>query len=245
MEDLCPPRPTERGHPSGPDSRHDRMSGTMRFGAPSARSRSSILVSTLLLISVALAACGPAQHSFLGTQYNPREPVPEVELTDSNGRPFRLSNHFGQPILMFFGYTHCPDVCPATVYNVSWVFDRLESVEDLDALFIMITVDPERDSPQVLGQFLGGFDSSFVGLTGAPETLAQIYDGFGITVQRDEDGQAAEGLDLEHPDEAGYSITHTSRVFAIDKRGNLAVSYSFGTDPEVILTDVLYLIHEQ
>lgn len=199
----------------------------------------------LALAALLLSACGSSQHTFLGTQYEPRQPAPQVELTDVNGRPFRLSDHYGQPILIFFGYTHCPDVCPATVYNVTWVFDRLQSVQDLDAQFVMITVDPARDTPEVLRQFLAGFDSTFIGLTGDQDQLAEVYEDFGIAARRDDGGQLLGDDEHEHPESAGYTVTHTSRLFVIDKRGNLTVSYSYGTDPEVILTDVLYLIHEQ
>lgn len=208
------------------------------------RPASLVAVALLLLGGLGLSACGRGQHSFLGTEYDPRPPAPAVELTDFNNQPFRLRDYFGQPIVVFFGYTNCPDVCPATVYNVAWVFDRLQSVENLSAKFVMITVDPSRDDSQALKQFLGGFDSSFIGLTGTPEELESVQSKFGILAQRDD------GVDLhaaEHV-QAGaenYTITHTSRLFLIDKRGNLAVSYSFGTEPEVILTDLLYLIHER
>lgn len=198
-----------------------------------------------LILGLILSACGSARHDFLGTQYDPRPDAPSVQLTDFDGRPFDLSNYYGRPILVFFGYTHCPDICPATVYNVSWVFDRLQSVQDLDALFVFITVDPARDTPERLRQFLGGFDSAFIGLTGSEEQLSRVYDEFGIVAQRDDGGELLGSAEQEHPESAGYTVTHTSRLFAIDKRGDLAVSYSFGTDPEEILTDVLYLIHEQ
>lgn len=221
------------------------MSLTMKRDLKASISHFRLTVLLTFVLVLLLTACGSAQHELLGTEYNPRQNAPTVQLTDFNGRPFDLSNYYGQPIVLFFGYTHCPDVCPATVYNVSWVFDRLQSVENLDALFVFITVDPTRDTPERLRQYLAGFDSSFIGLTGSPDQLSEIYQDFGVAAQRDDGGELLGNADHDHPESADYTVTHTSRLFVLDKRGDLAVSYSFGTDPEVILGDVLYLIHEQ
>jgi protein SCO1/2 len=145
-------------------------------------------------------------------------------LTDTSGHEFRLSDHQGSPILLYFGYSHCPDVCPATLADMKWIFAQLGSqAEDLS--FVLVTVDPERDTPEVLRTYLDLFDPRFVGLTGSMEDVVAAAGPYGVMIEH----ATHDGLD---------EISHTARVFLIDGDGLLQTNYSYGTPREEILADL-------
>jgi protein SCO1 len=120
-----------------------------------------ILVMTLLLIDV---ACTRA-YEFKGTPFDPPTSVPDFELMADHGQPFRLSESNSAITLVYFGYTFCPDVCPLTMVNIKVALLQLEQTQRARVQVIFISVDPERDTPQVLDRFLSAFDPTFIGLT--------------------------------------------------------------------------------
>ena len=119
-------------------------------------------LATLLLGATLLSGC--QSYEFKGTLYTDPQPAPDFELTAPNGERFRLSDHQGEIVLMFFGYTSCPDVCPTTLAEARRILEKLG--EDGDRVtFLFITVDPERDTPEVLGTYTTAFHPAIVGLT--------------------------------------------------------------------------------
>lgn len=131
-------------------------------------------------------------------------------------------------MLIFFGYTSCPDVCPATVAEMRWVFDQM-GADASKAVFTFITVDPERDTTQVLRGFLDKFNPNFVGLTGDQESLVAVEAAYGVYAKAE-----------DHTPGEPYEVTHTARVFLVDPEGMLRTNYSLDTDPEDILLDLKY-----
>jgi protein SCO1/2 len=189
--------------------------------------RQTILL--LTLSSIILTACGPYQ--FKGTEYSDPQPAPDFELTATNGERFRLGDHQGQIVLMFFGYTSCPDVCPTTLAEARRVFEGLG--DDADKVtFLFTTVDPERDTLEVLGTYVTAFHPAIVGLSGAPDELETVRQDYGIFAEK----EVLEGS------ATGYIVNHTARVFLVDAEGRLRLSYSFGTPPKDILEDIQHLI---
>jgi protein SCO1/2 len=181
------------------------------------------------LIILLLAAC--QSYQFNGTQYPDFQLAPDFELTTTDGDPFRLSDHQGKIVLMFFGYTSCPDVCPTTLAEARRVLEGLG--DDPDRVkFVFITVDPERDTPEVLGTYVSAFHRSIVGLTGSTDKLAAVRQDYGIFAEK----EVLEGS------AAGYIVSHTARVFLVDAEGRLKLSYSFGTPPEDILEDIHHIL---
>lgn len=131
--------------------------------------------------------------------------------------------------MVFFGYTSCPDVCPATLSEVKWVFQQMGAGVD-QVEFLFVTVDPERDTPEVIAEHLDRFSPRFVGLWGTEEELARAREVYGVYAARD-------------PSEADfYTMTHTSRIFLIDQDGLLRTNYTFDETAETILTDVSSLL---
>jgi protein SCO1/2 len=125
--------------------------------------------------------------------------------------------------LIFFGYTHCPDVCPVTLTKYKQIKDQLGDQAD-GVRFVFITVDPERDTPEILGKHVANYDPGFIALTGSRAELEPVWKNYGVYQARSETESAA-----------GYLVDHTTRIYAIDTR-ELAVDLrfrnAFGGDPE-------------
>lgn len=183
----------------------------------------------LVIISLTLTAC--QSYQFKGTPYSEPQPAPDFELTATDGERFRLSEQRGQIVLMFFGYTSCPDVCPMTLAEARRVLEGLEGQAER-VTFLFVTVDPERDTPKILGNYLKAFHPAIVGLTGTQDELAAVYQEYGIIAEKE----------TLHESAVGYSVNHTARVFLVDSEGRLRLSYAFGTPPEDILEDIRHLL---
>lgn len=194
------------------------------------------LIGVGVLVGVALALIGwqvfnPYQYQ--GSLIEPPIPAADFELTDQHGDGFRLSDQQGKVVLIFFGYTHCPDVCPVTLSEFLRVKEALGEQAG-QVRFVFVTVDPERDTPQRLGQHLQNFDPDFIGLTGERAALEQVWADYGVYAARAETDSAA-----------GYLVDHTARIYAIDKQGNWRLTYPFGMEVEKLIQDVIHLVAEK
>lgn len=155
----------------------------------------------------------------------------EFELTSQSGQVVHLSDLRGKVVMLFFGYTHCPDVCPLTLADFKRVKMRLASISPdlLDKVtFVMISVDGERDTPEVMRSYVNAFDTSFIGLTGTTEKVAYIGLDYGVKFEK----QKPAGT------EASYLVAHTSFTYLIDAQGAWRVAYPFQTAPELIASEI-------
>jgi protein SCO1/2 len=163
------------------------------------------------------------------------QPARDFTLTDQNGKPARLSDWRGKAVLIFFGYTHCPDVCALTMADFRQV-NRILKEQSPDTAervaYMMISVDGERDTPEVMKQYVETFDPSFVGLTGDPNTVAQIGLDYGMKAEK----QKPAGT------QASYLIAHTSFTYLIDPQGYWRVAYPFDTEPELMARDIVQMM---
>lgn len=182
-----------------------------------------------LAISLTLLLSRPAD--FRGTTFvEPFPPAADFELLRANGDTFRLSDQRGKIVLLFFGYTTCPDVCPTTMAEMNMVLNQIpQYAEQIRVVFV--TVDPERDTSQDVQEYVGRFNSSFIGLSGSLDDLEKIWQDFGVFREITQSGSAA-----------GVLINHTARVTLIDKDGNVRLSYGFGTPVEDIVHDLKLLL---
>jgi len=186
----------------------------------------------LSLIGVVMAAILflPKTESFRGTLYDPALPAPEIELTRDNGSNFRLSELRGDVVLLFFGYASCPDVCPTTLSDLRKVGEELGNAAD-NIKVVFVTVDPERDTPQKIQEYVSIFNPSFIGLSGSIDDLEPVWKDYGVYREIDQDTSTA----------TGYLVTHSARVYVIDRDGNLRLSYTYGTPAEDIEHDLKLL----
>ncbi len=164
-------------------------------------------------------------YSFHGTVIQSPRPAMDFKLQAVDG-PHRLREFRGKVVVLFFGYTHCPDVCPTTLAEMKQVMKHLGSKAD-GVQFIMISVDPERDTPERLADYVTHFDPRFLGLTGDPETIAQIATQYGIYYRKHE-GTAA----------SGYLVDHTASLVAIDKQGYIKLLLPPTLTPEEVAEDL-------
>jgi protein SCO1/2 len=178
-----------------------------------------------------LIACQSSAPSFKGTVLDPPQAVTDFTLTDQHGKTFRLSDQRGQVVLLFFGYTFCPDVCPMTLGTWKRVYEALGDAAER-VRFVFVTVDPERDTPERLREHLENFNPDFIGLTGTPDELEPVYQQFGVYYEKDTTTKSA----------AGYLVSHTASAFVVDPDGQWRLRHSFGTPVEDIVHDIKQLL---
>lgn len=187
----------------------------------------------LLVIAAAflagLVACLGAIVTLSGTSSSPMQQVASIggsfTLVDQDGRTVRDTDLRGHPFLVFFGFTNCPDVCPTTLFEVSEVFRALgPDAAGTRALFI--TVDPERDTPPVLKDYLSNFDPHLSGLTGDPAAVAAVAKAYRVYYKK---------VPL---DQGGYTMDHTAVVYLMDKNGRFVSPFNLKRTTEAAAADL-------
>jgi cytochrome oxidase Cu insertion factor (SCO1/SenC/PrrC family) len=155
----------------------------------------------------------------------------DFSLTDQYGHPFSLQQMRGKLVLLFFGYTYCPDVCPAELANLASLFDALgPQSERVQGLFV--SLDPQRDSPEVLRSYTRYFSQNLLGLTGSVSEVDRVAQQYHVKYQRHEQKNGR------------YSLDHSANLYVIDSRGELAVVVPYGLPPEHVLQLVLGMLEE-
>lgn len=196
------------------------------------RSIRVILIVSGLALLLVLVGCR-VQPTWHGMVLEPAYPAPELALSDAQGRPFRLADHKGEVVLLYFGFASCPDLCPTTLAQLSQV-RRALGREGERMQVALITVDPERDTPEILGQYTKVFHPSFLGLSGPRPAIEQAMRDYGVTaVRREMPGSAL-----------GYTIDHSTFIYVIDRAGRWRQLFSYGSAPEDIAKDVRALLRE-
>jgi protein SCO1/2 len=141
------------------------------------------------------------------------------QLVDQNGKPFTDANLKGKWRLVFFGYTHCPDVCPTTLNELSLAIDRLGSKRDKVGI-VLITVDPERDTPAVLKSYVESFDAPVTALSGTTDQVAQVAKEYRVYYAK-------------HPrSDGGYDMDHSAVIYVMDPRGRFTATFTPDTTAE-------------
>jgi len=193
------------------------------------KSHFPLILPVLILWLVLSTGCQP--DSFRGTEMPAGLKAADFQLVDQHRKPFQLSGQRGAVVLLFFGYTFCPDVCPLTLSHWKKVADLLGPAAR-DVRFVYITVDPERDTAPQLAAHLNVFDDDFIGLTGKQEELDKVYKTFGVIYEK---VQIAESS-------TGYLVNHTARTNLVDQEGNWRLTFAYNTAPEIIAHDIKLLL---
>ncbi len=186
----------------------------------------------LLLVVSLLTACGG--ESYQGVAFEHPAAAPELRLQTGSGAPFRLAEQTAPVTVVYFGYTHCPDVCPLTMGNLAAAVRKLPADQRADVRVVMVSVDPERDTPEIMQRYVAHFDESFVGLSGAPADVARVLQDWVIDVEREE------------ADAAGsYFVSHPAGVNVVDGQHRMRLAFPSRMGPDEIAHDLLLLIKEQ
>ena len=167
--------------------------------------------SSLLLLAAAalLAACGPEAPKFRSTDITGADFGKELALTGHDGKPRTLADFRGKVVVLFFGYTHCPDICPTTLADMATVMKQLGAdASRVQVLFV--TLDPERDSAEILANYVPAFDATFLGLTGDAAATQRAAKEFKIFFERRPG--SAPGV---------YSVDHSAQSYVLDSTGRL------------------------
>jgi len=177
-----------------------------------------------------LAACMDTRP-FNGVEMLPPETAMDLTLPTAGEESFSLQEQKGKVVLLFFGFTNCPDICPTTLSD--WARARQSLGADADRVtWVFVSVDPERDTPEVASNYAKKFDPSFIGLSADAEAIARIQQGFRISAYR----EAA----LE--DDGPYSVAHSSQTFLVDRGGRLRIIYPFGFTADELAEDLKRLL---
>ena len=173
------------------------------------------------------AIARPARSTFKATDITGADFGHDLQLTDFNGQPRTLADFRGKVVVVFFGYTHCPDVCPTTMAELASAMKKLGPEADkVQVLFV--TADPERDTPEVLKQYVTAFDPRFLGLRGTPEQTAQAAKDFKVLIQKNAPSGGS----------TNYTVDHSSGTYLYDAQGRLRVYVSYGQGAEIFAHDI-------
>lgn len=194
------------------------------------RRRELLRLGALVALTFALPSCGKKAEAFRATDITGVEWGRDFRLTDATGKVRTLADFRGKAVLLFFGYTHCPDACPATMAKMAAVVRRLdEDGARMQGLFV--TLDPARDTPEVLAEYVPAFHPSFIGLRGSEADVARTAADFKVFFSRGA------------PDASGnYTVDHSTGLFAFDPAGRLRLFIGNQADPEAIAHDVRILL---
>ncbi|MDO5692116.1 MAG: SCO family protein [Pseudomonadota bacterium] len=178
-----------------------------------------------------LSACQPGKPQFRSIDITGADYAKGFQLTDFNGQPRTLGDFKGKAVVMFFGFTQCPDVCPTTMTEMAQVKQLLGPDGDkLQVLFV--SIDPERDTPEILKAYMGSFDAGFLGLyAGSPERLAQLAKDYKVYYKR-----------VEGATPSSYTMDHTAASYIYDPQGRLRLYSRYGSDPKAVAEDIKLLL---
>ncbi|MDR7521632.1 MAG: SCO family protein [Armatimonadota bacterium] len=181
------------------------------------------------LLVLLVSAC--QRPTFRGRVLDPPRPVPALTLTDQHGHPFNLAGQRGRVVLIFFGYTRCPDVCPLVLGVFRQVAERL-GADAARVRFVFVTVDQEIDTPAFLDRYLRLFHPEFVGLAGPPDALTTTYRFFGAAFEKVPVPKSA----------AGYLVAHSANIAVIDRQGRWRLNLSHEATADDLVHDIRQLL---
>ena len=191
----------------------------------------SILAAALLSACLHVDRAPAADASALkaGT-FDPPRQAPDFSLQGSDGRALTLSGLRGKVVVLGFGYTSCPDVCPTTLSTLAQMRRKLGPRAD-DVQVVYVTVDPERDTVERMREYLGHFSPGFIGATGGVEQLAAVRKDYGVQAEKKVFA-------------SGYAVAHSSYTYLIDRQGRLRALMPYGRSPDDYVHDLTILLKE-
>jgi len=155
------------------------------------------------------------------------------ELVDQQGNPITEAAFRGRPTALFFGFTHCPEICPTTLFELDgWLRQADPDGGKIGAYFV--TVDPERDTPELMGSYVAGVSDRIIGISGAPDKVAAMVKGFNVYARK-------VPVDAQKPD-GDYTMDHTASVFLLDAQGRFKSTIAWGENPETAVSKIENLI---
>jgi len=185
----------------------------------------------LILLCLLLGACGEPEmpSPYHATDVSWQHAQPDFQLTDFNGKPTKLADFRGKVVVLFFGYIHCPEVCPTTLADLAQVM-RLLGKDASRVQVLFVTLDPDRDNPELLSKFVPAFEPSFLGLHGDAQATAQAAKEFGVKYEKQND---------QH---GGYTLNHSDGIYLLGTSGKPLLLSPYGQRAEYLAQDIRLLL---
>jgi protein SCO1/2 len=179
-----------------------------------------------------ISACSPNAPKFTAIDITGADYAKDFSLPDHNGKVRTLKDFQGKVVMMFFGYTQCPDVCPTSMSEMAEIKKLLGPDGDrFQGLFV--SVDPDRDKPEMLKAYMGNFDPSFLALVTTPEKTAAVAKEYKVYYKK-----------VDGPTETSYTVDHTAGSYVYDTQGKLRLFTRYGTKPELTVADLRILLNQ-
>ena len=182
------------------------------------------------LIALCIAACGPSGPKFTGSDVTGVAFGRDFHLTDHNGKPRALADFRGKVVVMFFGYTQCPDFCPTTLSTLAAAMKKLGG-DAARVQVLFVTIDPERDTQELLSHYVPAFDPGFLGLYGDAAATAEVAKEFKVLYEKQ-----------PGPTPGSYTMDHSAGTFLFDPQGRLRVYETYGQGPDAFAHDIRALL---
>ncbi|MEJ2677797.1 MAG: SCO family protein [Gemmatimonadota bacterium] len=186
----------------------------------------AVAVFAVVIVVVVMLRGERRVYDYHGTFFDPAAPAADFTLRSADG-PVHLSDFAGKIVVLYFGYTYCPDVCPTTLTHLAQALHDAGDPKDVQVLFI--TVDPARDTAERMAHYVHAFDPAFVGLTASPDTIAAVAKAYGIYYQKSSDS----GTD--------YSIDHTATITVVGRKGLVRLLWPPDLTPQEMAQDLTAL----
>ncbi len=192
------------------------------------------VVSLLRILAIAsiLAGCQAGETSFQSTDITGAEFGKALTLTDHSGKPRSLEDFRGQVVVVFFGFTHCPDVCPTTLAELAGAIRKLGPAGE-KVQVLLVTVDPERDTPEILSKYVTAFNPRFLGLRGNAAETARVAKEFKVIYQK-----------VAGPRAENYGMDHSAGSYIFDRQGRLRLYVGYGRGADVFAHDIGLLLKQ-
>ncbi len=191
------------------------------------------VVSTVAAESTSTKSTETKSTALKSGVFDPPRMAPDFSLPSSRDNQFTLSEQRGKLLVLGFGFTNCPNVCPMTLANLAQVYKNLGALAE-QVQVVYMTVDPERDTPARLREYLTNFNSHFVGVTGSADELAAVRQAYGIIAKKE-----------VHKNGGNYEVHHSSYIYLIDRDGLLRALVPFGKSADDITHDIKILLQEK
>jgi len=195
-----------------------------------ALTRRRLLGATLGATGLFMAGCSEPAASFTGIDITGADYATGFSLTDHNGQPRTLADFKGKAVVLFFGFTQCPDVCPTTMTEVADAKRLLGADgERLQGLFV--SIDPERDTPEIMKQYMASFDPSFLALYAAPDALPELAKSYKMYYKK-----------VDGPTPTSYTMDHSAGSYVYDPQGRIRLYHRYGTGSAALAADLKKLL---
>ncbi|MBK8072141.1 MAG: SCO family protein [Ramlibacter sp.] len=194
--------------------------------------RRHLAVPALAMASGLLASCAPEKPKCSSIDITGAEYARDFSLKDHNGRLRSLKDFRGQIVAVFFGFTHCPEVCPTTMAEMAEI-KKLLGPDGNKLQVILVTVDPQRDTPEILKAYMGNFDPAFLAMSPSPQELAAVAKEFKIYYKK-----------VEGRTPTSYSMDHTAGTYIFDAQGRIRIYGRYGSGAPALAADIRLLLKE-